>query len=761
MTCAACQAHVRKALEAQRGVHSAAVNLMTGQAMVSFDPTAQSAESLAASIRSAGYDAQVLPAARTAVEEQEAQDRASKEEFHGLRRRAVASIAAGAAAMVLSMPLMTTSPHAAHSADPLMRWTMRVLAAPLERLAPWLFHVDPGVLSYGLLLLTAAVMAWAGRVFYVRAWHALRRHSADMNTLVAVGTGAAFLFSAAATMTPGWFAARGLAPDVYYEAVVIIIALVLAGHALEARARRQTAAALRKLAGLEPRTARVLRNLVESDLPLDQVRAGDTVIVRPGERIPVDGEVLAGTSAVDESMLTGESAPVAKQPGDRVIGGTVNLYGAFRYRATTLGAESVLAQIVKLMREAQGSRAPIQRLADRVSGVFVPVVIAIAAMTFAAWLAAAGDAVRALTAAVSVLIIACPCAMGLAIPTAVMVATGRGASRGILIKGGEALQRAARVDTVVLDKTGTITEGRPAVTDIVPAPAASLPEGEVLRLAASLEKSSEHPLAAAVVASAEARGLALSDALDFAARPGRGAAGRVDGRAVAIGNLVLFTELGLDPGPLSAAAGRLAEEGKTPLLVAVDGAPAAVLGVADPIRPTSAAAIRRLRAMGLTVVLLTGDRASTAQAIAHQVGIDGLIAEVLPDGKVTAIRRLQAEGHVVAMAGDGVNDAPALAQSDLGFALGAGSDIAVEAGDVTLMRPDLEGVADAIALARRTLRVMRQNLFWAFVYNVIGIPVAAGVLYPWLGLLLSPVLASAAMAFSSVSVVSNSLRLRR
>jgi Cu+-exporting ATPase len=476
----------------------------------------------------------------------------------------------------------------------------------------------------------------------------------------------------------------------------------------------------------------------------------------------VDGEVVSGESAVDESMLTGESLPVAKKPGDAVIGGTINRTGAFRYRATTLGADSVLARIVRLMRDAQGSRAPIQKLADRISGIFVPVVISISIVTFVTWLAVADSApvVRAFAAAIAVLIIACPCAMGLAVPTAVMVATGKGAELGVLIKGGEALQRAGDLDTIVLDKTGTVTEGRPTVTDLVLAPATSRRYDDVLRLIASLESLSEHPLADAVVRHARDRGTTLAVPEAFESVTGRGAVGVVEGTALAVGNTALVAEYAIDPAPLAGAAERLAADGKTPMYVAIDGALAAVVAVADPIRETSREAIRRFHALGLEVVMLTGDNRRTAEAVAKQAGIDRVVAEVLPDGKVAEIERLQGEGKVVAMVGDGINDAPALARADVGMAIGSGTDIAVEAGDVVLMRGDLRAAAQAVDLSRRTMRTMKQNLFWAFIYNVIGIPIAAGVLYPAFGLLLSPILASAAMAFSSVSVVTNSLRLR-
>lgn len=699
--------------------------------------------------------------ARSAVAEQEAQDRAQAAEFRHLRRLAVESLAAAALAMILSMPLMDTG-HSGHgpAADPFMAWAMGWVSPGLQAVAPWLYAIPASVLGFALLALSLGVMVRGGRHFYTRAWTAFRHHAADMNTLVAVGTGAAFLYSALATFRPDFFLSRGLQPDVYYEAVIFIIALVLTGNALEARARRQTSAALRALADLQPATARVTRDGHEFDVPVEDVTAGDHVLVRPGERIPVDGAVESGASAVDESMLTGEPLPVAKEAGSPVFGGTINRTGAFRYRATTVGEDGVLARIVRLMRDAQGSQAPIQRLADRISAVFVPVVLQLAIVTFAVWFVAADVAplARGLAAAVAVLIIACPCAMGLAVPTALMVATGRGARQGILIKGGGVLQRAGDVTAVVLDKTGTITEGRPAVTEIV---AVSLDEDEVLRLAAALETLSEHPLAEAIVAHAAARGLSLPTAEGFVSVTGRGARGRVDGHDILVGNEAMLRDHAVAVEGLRAEAGRLAAEARTPIYVAVDGKPAGLIAVADPVRATSIAAVDRFRRLGLRVIMLTGDNERTARAVARAAGIDDVVAGVMPEGKVAEVKRLQAAGHIVAMVGDGINDAPALAQADVGIAMGTGADIAVEASDIALMRADLLGVADAIALSRQTMRVMKQNLFWAFLYNAAGIPVAAGLLFPAFGVLLSPILASAAMAFSSVSVVANSLRLRR
>jgi Cu+-exporting ATPase len=728
MHCAACVGRVQHAVEGE-GVSSAVVNLMTNSATVVFDPAVVPPEALVERIKSTGYGASLPVGTQTDLERQEEQDRARREEYLDYRRKGIVSLVIGIAVMLVPMSVAMRTP-----------------------IWPW-----------AQLIITSAVMLWAGRTFYSRAWTAARHGSADMNTLIAVGTGSAYLYSLAATVAPQAFASHGVAPSLYYEAVIIIIALILVGNALEARAKGETAGAIRRLIDLQPRTARVLRNLQELDVPIGELVSGDIVIVRPGERIPVDGAVTKGSSNVDESMLTGEPMPVTKNAGDKVTGGTINLTGAFRFKATTLGASSVLARIVKMMREAQGTRAPVQRLADRISSVFVPVVIVIAAITFTIWFFAAGEGsfVRALAASVAVLIIACPCAMGLAVPTAVMVATGKGAQLGVLIKGGAALERASEITTVVLDKTGTVTAGKPAITDVVMAPLATLDETAMLQLAASLEANSEHPLAAAIVAHAKGRGINTSKAGSFESVTGRGAMGVIDGHAVIAGNGAMMEDWSVDAAPLAADADRLTGEAKTVVFVGVDGRLAALVAIADPIKPTSVEAVRRLRALGLDVVMLTGDQPRTAHAIASAAGIDRVVAGVLPEGKRDEIRRLQGEGRVVAMIGDGINDAPALAQADVGIAIGTGSDIAIEAGDITLMRGDLRAAVHAIELARATMRTMRQNLFWAFIYNSVGIPLAAGALYPAFGILLSPIIASAAMAMSSVSVVTNSLRLRR
>jgi P-type Cu+ transporter len=769
MTCAACSARVQRALEGTAGVQEASVNLMMGNAAIRFDPGAVPALKLVEVIRQAGYASELPDEDASDFEAEEARDRALDDSVHDLGVRAGVSLVLAALGMILSMPVMSAAASGAHAehgvagGDPFMAWVHGAIDPWLSGALPWLYQVDVRLLMHLLLGMTLVVMGWAGRHFYVRAWAAFRHRSADMNTLVAVGTGAAFLFSVVAHLAPGFFLERGVAPAVYYEAVLFIIALVLLGNVFEARAKRRTSRALRALVDLRPRVARVIDAGVEREIPVDDVVPGQVVLVRPGERLPVDGQVLDGRSAVDESMLTGESLPVAKGPGDPVIGGTVNRSGSFRYHATTLGRDSVLSRIVRLMRDAQGSRAPIQHMVDRVTGVFVPVAMGIALLTFVVWyfLGPEPSLIPAFAAAVAVLIISCPCAMGLATPTALMVATGRGAEEGILVKGGEALQRARDVTIVALDKTGTVTRGEPQVTDLILAPDAGMDTREFLRFVASLEAVSEHPLAEAIVRHAEGEGVERLHPESFDSVTGRGAVGVVNGRRVVVGNAQLLADQGVDTEPLAARALTLAEQGRTPVFAAVDGSLAGLVAVADPVRPTSAHAVARLGELGLEVVLLTGDHHQTARAVARQAGIDQVEAELLPEGKVEAIQRLQEAGHVVAMVGDGINDAPALARADVGIAMGTGTDIASEAADVVLMRGDLEGVVGAIQLSRRTLRTMKENLFWAFVYNAAAIPVAAGVLYPAFGILLSPILASAAMAFSSVSVVTNSLRLRR
>ena len=756
MTCAACSARVQRALGETPGVTDASVNLMTGQATVDFDPRVTGSDDLVEAVRATGYDAEALAAERSVEEELVAQDAAREEEVAELRGKLVVSGTAAVLTMLLSMPLA----HADGSAgmiDPAVRLMMPLNRA-LERLVPWLYQVPADLLRWLLLLITAPVLLWAGRHFFTRAWAAFRHHSADMNTLIAVGTGAAFLFSLATTAAGSWFRAHGLPPDVYYEAVTWIIALILLGNLLEARAKGRTSSAIRGLMGLRPDTARVLRGAAEQEIPLVEVKVGDELIVRPGERVPVDGEVLDGQSAVDESMLTGEPLPVAKRAGDPVVGATINGTGALRIRATRVGRDTVLSRIIHMVREAQGNRAPVQQLADRVAGIFVPVVLSLAVLAFVAWydFGPSPAPLHALVSAVTVLIIACPCAMGLAVPTAVMVATGRGAELGVLIRGGTALQRAGETDTVVLDKTGTVTEGKPVVTSVFPVEK----QQQILQAAASLERLSEHPLSAAILRAARDRHITLVDPLEFEAVPGQGVRGLVAGQQVVVGASRMMEDLGQPSEALAAEVERLTAQGATVVQVAIDGARAGLVGITDPIRASSPRAIQDLEQLGLEVVLLTGDSRGAAERVAATVGVNRVIAEVLPAQKLEEVRRLQDQGRIVAMVGDGLNDAPALAQADLGIAMGSGTDVAMEAGQVTLMRSDLSGVATAIRLSRATMRVIRQNLFWAFIYNIVGIPIAAGVLYPVLGLRLSPAMAAAAMAVSSVSVVTNSLRLR-
>ena len=726
MTCAACSARVQRALEKAPGVESANVNLLTSMATVSYHPDEVAVEQLLEAIRKTGYGAE-LPAPDATLEEHAATlDRERAEEVKSLGRKVLVAGIAAAATMAV-MPV-------AHGPGA----------------SPWLWVQ---------LALTLPSVLWAGRHFYTRAWSAAKHGGANMNTLIAVGTGAAFLFSLAMTLAGPWFARHGVEPVVYYEAVNGIIALILLGNYLEARARRRTSGAIQRLIGLRPDTARVQRKGQEIDVRLSELVPGDLVVVRPGERIPTDGSVSEGRSAVDESMLTGEPEPVLKGPGDPVTGGTFNGSGSLVFRVSRVGRDTVLARIIQMVEEAQGSKAPIQALADRVSAVFVPVVMVIALVTFIAWwqLGPGQSAVRALAVSVTVLIIACPCAMGLAVPTAVMVATGRGAEHGLLIKGGEALQRMAGVGTVVVDKTGTLTAGRPEVTDVVVVEEA-VTESELLGLVAAVESRSEHPIAEAVRrrndGTTERRILTA-----FSAVPGRGVRGEVDGRVVLAGNPRMLEQYGIDTSFLSSHVSRLTSHAATPVLVAIDGRAAGVLGISDPIRSESREAVARLHSLGMDVVMLTGDDQRTANAVAAEVGIREVIAEVLPEQKRDVVARLRDAGRVVAMVGDGINDAPALAQADVGVALGTGTDVAIEAADVTVMQPDLRGVARTIALCRRTMRVIRQNLFWAFAYNTLGIPIAAGVLYPVFGLLLTPTMAAAAMAVSSVSVVMNSLRL--
>jgi P-type Cu+ transporter len=737
---------LEKHLMGRKGVVSAGFNLSNMEVRVEYLPGATDVASLRKAIEELGYRVVDVPGGGTGEGAEDALEKAHAAEYRDLQRKFWI-------AALLSLPVL-------------------VMAMSHGRIA-WLNF--PGQ-AWVQLALTAPVVLYSGAQFYRGAWAAFRHRTADMNTLIAVGTGTAFLYSVAATVFPRFFLAGGYeemeamggmtgmeGPPVYFEAAAVIIALILLGRMLESRAKGRTGEAIRRLMGLQPKTARVVRNGAEADIPVEEVVPGDVVIVRPGEKIPVDGVVADGQSAVDEAMLTGESLPVEKKPGDEVFGATLNKTGSFRFTATKVGKDTALQQIVRLVQDAQGQKAPIARMADVISGIFTPVVISIAIATFVAWFVLAPTDTRftdALVAFVSVLIIACPCALGLATPTAIMVGTGKGAEHGVLIKGGESLETAHRLNTIILDKTGTVTKGEPELTDVDPAD--GFDADELLRLTASAERGSEHPLGEAIVRGARARGIALADATGFQAVAGHGIEAAVDGRAVLIGNAKLLRERGIDVADAESRAAALAEGGKTPMFVAADGRFAGLVAVADTVKPESREAVAALKAMGLEVVMMTGDNRRTAEAVARQVGIDRVLAEVLPEGKAREVKRLQeSEKKRVGMVGDGINDAPALAQADVGIAIGTGTDVAIEASDVTLIRGNLSGVVTAIALSRATIRTVKQNLFWAFVYNVIGIPIAAGALYPFTGWLLSPVIASAAMSLSSVSVVANSLRLRR
>lgn len=625
--------------------------------------------------------------------------------------------------------------------------------------------ISPTVSNWLQLLFATPVVLWAGWPFFVRGYYSVVNRSLNMFTLIAMGTGVAWVYSIVATVVPSIFPAAFRGEDgavaVYFEAAAVITVLVLLGQVLELRAREQTSGAIKALLNLAPATARLLRgDGTEEEVQLDQVQVGDRMRVRPGDKVPLDGEVLEGRSNVDESMVTGEPLAVQKQPGAKVIGGTINGQGSFIMRAEKIGRDTMLAQIVQMVAKAQRSRAPIQRLADQVSGWFVPAVIAIAVAAFIAWSiwGPSPEMVYALIAAVSVLIIACPCALGLATPMSIMVGVGRGAGAGVLIKNAEALERFEKIDTIVVDKTGTLTEGKPTVTAL--RPASELSEDELLRLAASLEQASEHPLAAAVVDAAKARSLQLSDVTDFDSPTGKGVVGTVDGRTVALGNARFLSEIGADVSALEAEADRLRRDGATAIFASVDGKPAGVLAIADPIKSTTPEAIKALHEDGIRIVMLTGDNRTTAEAVARKLGIDEVEAEVLPEDKGKIVERFRKEGRAVAMAGDGVNDAPALAAADVGVAMGTGTDVAIESAGVTLLRGDLTGIVQARRLSKAVMRNIRQNLFFAFIYNAAGVPIAAGVLYPVFGILLSPIIAAAAMALSSVSVIGNALRLR-
>ena len=758
---------LERQLAAVNGVIRATANQATETVAVSYVPGVVTAELLEEAVRAAGFRVAEPIAAEDPVQRESL---ARQREVRSLTWKFTVAAAVAVVAMLGSMLLMAEHGGDASGSFKHVDLLGRLLMPLAMRLrdAATRAQLEIGASSLKLILgvLTVPVLIWSGGQFFRGAWSGVLHRTADMNTLIAVGTGAAFLYSVVATVAPGLFHRAGLPADVYYEAVAAIIALVLLGRLLEARAKGRTSAAIRRLAALTPPVAHVVRGSTTQDVPVAAVEVRDLVVVKPGERVPADGSVTEGSSAVDESMLTGEPMPIVKRPGDEVIGGTLNTTGSFTFRAGRVGKDAALGQIIRMVEDAQASKAPIQGLADRVAGVFVPVVIAIAIAAFVVWfdLGPAPALLYATIALVTVLIIACPCALGLATPTAILVGTGRAAEQGILIRGGEALERLSKVTTVLLDKTGTITEGRPAITHIV---TARKPDGtpvaaaEVLRWAASVEQRSEHPLAQAIVKAAQDRMVLLLPVDKFAAMEGRGVRGTVDRRIVEVISARHARERSLELGSLAQDADRLSAQGRSPVVVVVNNTAHAVIAISDPIKPSAKEAVARLKAMGLTVQMVSGDSKRAAEAVAKEVGIDAVIAEVLPSQKADLVKKAQRGGAVVAMVGDGINDAPALAQADVGIAIGTGTDIAMEASDVTLIRGDLRGVLAAIMLSRRTLTTIRQNLFWAFVYNLLGIPIAAGVLYPVTGLLLSPVIASAAMAWSSLSVVLNSLRLRR
>jgi P-type Cu+ transporter len=812
MTCAACARRVEQSLAQSPGVVRAGVNLATARATVEYDPAATGVRQLVESVVDAGYGTAGTARADFMVDDSARPAGSSQPlEQHVARVPGVLAVSFNLGAMEVRVEYLrgATDPYELRQAIENFGYDVRELSAEtaadggedaaraaeyralrrkflvaaalsLPVLVIAMSHgriplLDRPWMSWVQLVLTTPVVFYSGWQFYRGAWAAFRHRAADMNTLIAVGTGTAYVYSVLATIAPALFvtdvhARMGmgeLMAPVYFEAAAVIITLIVLGRLLEARAKGKAGEAIRRLLDLQPKMARVIREVGggqrEMDVPVAEVIEGDTVLIRPGEKVPVDGLVIAGASAIDESMLTGESMPVDKQPGDEVFGATLNKTGAFRIRATKVGRDTALHQIVRLVQEAQGSKAPIARLADVISGIFTPVVLSIAIATFAIWYVVAPEPVRltmALVTFVSVLIIACPCALGLATPTAIMVGTGRGAEHGVLVKGGEKLETAHKLTTIVLDKTGTITRGQPTLTDVLPAD--GFAERELLGLAASAERGSEHPLGEAIVSGARERGVEVTEAESFNAIAGHGVEARTGGRSVLIGNERLMRDRNIVAEDGQPRAAALAAEGKTPMYVAIDGAFAGLLAIADTVKPESREAVQAMQRRGLEVVMITGDNARTAQAVAREVGIDHVLAEVLPEAKAAEVKRLQESGsRRVAMVGDGINDAPALAQADVGISLGTGTDVAIEASDITLIRDDLRGVVTAIELSDATIRTVRQNLFWAFIYNVLGIPIAAGLLYPLTGWLLSPIIASAAMSFSSVSVVTNSLRLRR
>ncbi|MEK0180280.1 heavy metal translocating P-type ATPase [Microcoleus anatoxicus] len=734
MSCASCASSIEQAIKSVPGVIECNVNFGMEQASIQYDSQKTSLATIQATVDAAGYKA--LPLPEMAADEDDNDRKNRKSESQNLQRKLWTAGIISILLVVGGIPAMT--------------------GLHLPFIPAWLHNF------WLQLVLTAPVQFWCGKSFYIGAWKALKRRVATMDTLIALGTSAAYFYSVFVTFFPGLFIAQGLNSSVYYEVAASVVALILLGKTLENLAKGETSEAIRKLMGLQAKTARIVRNGQELEVPLAQVEIGDIVQVRPGEQIPVDGEVIEGYSTIDEAMVTGESLPVKKQIGDEVIGATINKTGSFKFRTTRIGKDTFLAQIVKMVQDAQGSKAPIQKLADEVTGWFVPAVIAVALATFIIWFNATGNITLATVTMVEVLIIACPCALGLATPTAVMVGTGKGAENGILIKGAESLELAHKIQVIVLDKTGTLTEGKPTVTDFVTIKGtANSNELKLLKFAASVERNSEHPLGEAVVRYGEFQEVILTDVKDFEAIAGSGVRGVVEGKSIALGTLRWMQELGFDTDYLELRAKAWESASKTVVWMAVEGKIEAILGIADALKPSSARAVKALQKLGLEVVMLTGDNRTTAESIAHAVGIDRIFAEVRPDQKAAKIQALQAQGKIVAMVGDGINDAPALAASDVGIAIGTGTDVAIAASDITLISGDLQGIVTAIQLSRATMRNIRENLFFAFIYNIAGIPIAAGILYPIFGWLLSPIIAGGAMAFSSVSVLTNALRLRK
>jgi Cu+-exporting ATPase len=736
MSCASCANRIERALKKLNGVTDAAVNFGTEKASVEYNPLVVDLQTIKKTIVDTGYSV-------IEVEEKNLLDvdrERREKELTALKNKFIISAILSAVVMMLSMQMFI----------------------------PSLSIIPHAILNIILLILTTPVQLWCGWQFYKGSYAVLKHLGADMNVLIAVGTSTAYLYSVFVTLLPPDIS--GIGAETYYDTAAVIITLILLGRYLEQRAKGRTSEAIKKLMGLRARNAKVIRNGEEVEISAEDLKVGDIVVIRPGEKIPVDGEIVEGEGAVDESMLTGESMPVEKRTGDEVIGATINRDGFIKFKANRIGKDTVLSQIIKAVEEAQGSKAPIQRLADKVAGIFVPAVIGIAVITFFIWYLSGQPFTMAMLAFVGVLIIACPCALGLATPTAIIVGTGKGAEKGILIKGGESLETAHKINTIVFDKTGTLTEGKPSVTDIITDKGQEIDSDELLRLAASAEAGSEHPVGIAIAAKAQEKEMKPYNIDEFKVFPGHGIKAKIEGKEIILGNEKMMNDNDIQidgfkekPAPFDfkKVADELSNHGKTPMYVSVDGEIKGIIAVADTLKRDSVEAVRELQDMGLEVIMMTGDNKRTAEAIAKEAGIKRALSEVLPQGKAEEIKKLQREGKVVAMVGDGINDAPSLSQADIGIAIGAGTDIAIESSDITLIRNDLRAVSAAILLSRQTMKTIKQNLFWAFFYNILGIPIAAGVLYPFYGILLKPIFAAAAMAFSSVSVVTNSLRLRR